>query len=550
MAIQTYDFIIVGAGSAGCALAGRLSEDPNTRVLLLETGGTDRKLIVQMPGAVPFAYMNKSIGWGYESGPEPELNARMIDEKRGRLLGGSSSINAMIANRGNPQDYEGWAGLGLPDWSFARCLPYFKKMETFSGGADRYRGGDGPLHIERCRAAHPSYERFLKAAEQAGHAITEDHNGFRQEGAHIAQATIHAGRRWSSSNAYLRPAMARPNLHVRTELRVERILFDKNRAMGVEARGKAGLERFSCEREVILSAGAFGSPQILMLSGLGPADHLRERGIKPIVDIPGVGQTLENHPGVNVQFALPYEESLVSSLDLLGRARLGLEWLLFRRGLGATNFFETGAFLKTRPEVPYPNMQYEFLPLIRFVKDGRLQAIPGFQFWMDLSRPLSRGVVRLRSNNPAEQPSIIFNHLAEEQDARDLVDGVKLARDMASQAAWGGANRKEISPGLDLKSNADLRAWLPGQVGSSYHPSGTCRMGRDEGAVVDEQGRVRGVTALRVVDASIMPRTVTANLNLPIIMMAEKLSDAIHGQTPLPAEDTPYYGVKKEVAAA
>ncbi|MEZ5924283.1 MAG: choline dehydrogenase [Hyphomicrobiaceae bacterium] len=548
MTRRNYDYIVVGAGSAGSVVASRLSEDGDTRVLVVEAGGTDRRLIVQMPAAVPFAYMDQSIGWGYQSGPEPHLGGRTIDEKRGKLLGGTSSINAMIANRGNPRDYDGWAALGLESWSFARCLPYFKKMETFEDGPDHWRGGEGPLHFMRCRAAHSTYDRFLKAGEEAGFAITPDHNGFKQEGLHVAQTFVRHGRRCSTANAYLRPAMARPNLHVRTRAHVEKLVIEGGRARGVVLRMIGGREEIRCEREVILCAGAFNSPQLLMLSGVGDADHLREHDIACAAHLPGVGRNLENHPGVNVQFALPFEESMVAALGLAGRARLGIEWLLFKRGLGTMNFFETGAFLKTRPDADYVNMQYEFLPLIRYVENGKLKATPGFQYWMDLSRPQSRGEVRLRSGDPSAHPSIVFHHLAEEQDAQDLVDGIKLAREMASRPAWKGADRNEVLPGRDVRSDADLRRWIVSNTGTSYHPSGTCRMGHDEMAVVDEQGRVRGIEGLRCVDASIMPRTVTGNLNAPIIMMAEKIADCVRERPALPADHAPYHGQSSQGA--
>ncbi len=430
-------------------------------------GGSDRKLIVQMPAALPFAYMDQSIGWGYQSGPEPYLNGRTIDEKRGKLLGGSSSINAMIANRGNPRDYDGWAALGLPSWSFAHCLPYFKRMETFEDGANEWRGGDGPLHVMRCRAAHSTYDRFLRAGEQAGFAMTGDHNGSKQEGLHLAQTFVHHGRRCSTANAYLRPAVGRPNLQVLTDAHVERIIVEGGRARGDVLKTRDTRADIRAEREVMLSAGAFNSPRLLMLSGIGEANHLREHGIDCAAHLPGVGRNLENHPGVNVQFALPDEDSMVASLGHMGQARLGLEWLLFKRGLGTTNFFETGAFLKTRPDAGYVNMRYEFLPLIRYVKNGRLKATSGFQYWMDLSRPLSRGEIRLRSHDPAAHPSIVFNHLAEQQDARDLVDGIRQAREMASQPAWKGAERNEITPGRDVTSDADLRKWVAANTGTS-----------------------------------------------------------------------------------
>lgn len=533
MTNAAYDYIVVGAGPAGCALANRLSEDGRTRVLLLEAGGSDVTPIVHMPAAVPFAYMSKRLGWGYESGPEPHLNGRTIDEKRGRVLGGTSSINAMIFNRGNPRDYDGWAAAGLPDWSWARCLPYFRRMEAFDGGDPAWRGRDGPLRVSRCKADHLLFERFLRAGEQAGHERASDHNGARQEGVHVAQALIHEGRRWSASTAYLRPVRDRANLQWRTRVRVERVVWDGRRAAGVAFSQAGRQQTVACAREVILCAGSFASPQLLMLSGVGDAAALRTHGITCVQHLPGVGEGLENHPGVNIQYATELKHSIVSELGPMGRLQLGLNWLLFRRGLGVSNFFEAGAFLRTNATVDYPNMQFEFLPLVRYVDRGRLMARPGFQFWMDLSRPRSRGFVRLRSPDPAQPPQIVFNHLAEEADRRELLQGITLARELIRQPAWDGIRQEELSPGAHVRSDSELRDWLAQNVGSSYHPSGTCRMGVDQLSVVDAEARVHGVDGLRVVDASIMPTSVTANLSAAIYMMAEKLSDAIRGRPPL-----------------
>jgi len=539
--INRADYIIVGAGSAGCVLANRLSAQPNRQVLLIEAGGSDNSPIIAMPAALPFAYQSKRLGWGYLSGPEPYLDGRCIDEKRGKVIGGSSSINAMIYNRGNPLDFEGWAALGLKDWDFAHCLAYFRKMETFADGANDFRGDSGPLHISRCQAAHKLHDTFLRSGEQAGFSITPDHNGYQQEGLHVAQAFIHSGVRASSARAYLYPVRHRANLHVLPRSLVTRVLIENGAAIGVELQSANGTHRVHAEREVILCAGAFNSPQLLMLSGVGDPDALRSHGICVQVEVPEVGQNLENHPGVNLQYATRYEDSLVSQLNLAGRAKLAAQWLLTRQGLGASNLFETGAFLRTRADVAYPNMQFEFLPLTRQIKNGKLIAIPGFQFWMDLSRPQSRGLVRLRSANPKDAPVIVFNHLQAEQDLKDMVDGVRLARELIRQSAWDSYRGEELAPGSAVQSDAELAQFVRSGLGTSYHPSGTCRMGMDAAAVVDEQGRLRQIGRLRVVDASIMPRTVTANLNATVIMLAEKLADAILGNPPLPAETVTWY---------
>jgi len=535
------DIIIVGAGSAGCILAARLSENPSLRVLLVEAGGSDRHPMIAMPAALPFVYQSQRLGWGYVSGPEPHLEGRTIDEKRGKVIGGSSSINAMIYNRGNPLDFDGWARqTGFAEWDYAHCLPYFRKMETFADGADPWRGGDGPLHISRCKAAHKLYDAFLRGGEEAGFSITPDHNGKQQEGLHVAQAFIHNGVRCSSARAYLRPALHRENLRVLSRATVHRIVIERGVAVGVELEQQSGKRVVHAEQEVILCAGAFNTPQLLMLSGVGDPDPLRRHGIAVQARVPAVGRHLENHPGVNLQYATRREDSLVSSLGLLGRAKLGAQWLVTRQGLGASNFFETGAFLRTRDDVAFPNMQFEFLPLTRKVQNGKLIAIPGFQFWMDLSRPESRGSVTLRSANPQDAPCIVFNHLQSRQDVQDLIDGVRLARTLIRQPAWARYRGQELTPGADAQSDAELERFIRANLGSSYHPSGTCRMGSDDDAVVDGQARVNAIERLRIVDASIMPRTVTANLSAAIMMMAEKLSDRILGKPPLAPSTAPH----------
>lgn len=536
-----YDYIIVGAGSAGCIVAARLSEDSNINVLLIEAGGSDRGTLISMPAALPFVYQSKRLGWGYESGPEPHLDGRTIDEKRGKVIGGTSSINAMIYNRGNPMDFDGWAENGLPDWDFAHCLPYFRKMETFADGADEWRGGEGPMRISRCKAEHKLYDAFLRGGEQAGFSVTPDHNGYRQEGLHVAQSFIGDGRRWSTARGYLHPVKDRPNLRVLPDTMVNKIVIENGAAVGIEIVENGNTSVVNCGREVILCAGAFNSPKLLMLSGVGDPDDLRRHDIALKAEARQVGKNLENHPGVNLQYATKYEDSLVSQLNLFGQAKLGAQWMLTRKGLGASNFFETGAFLRTREDVTFPNMQFEFLPLTRYVKNGKLVASPGFQFWMDLSRPESRGSVTLRSANPKDAPSIVFNHLASGQDLKDLVDGIRLARTLVNQPAWDGFRGKELTPGLHAQSDGDLEHFVRANLASSYHPAGTCRMGSDDDAVVDSDGRVKAVRRIRIIDGSIMPRVVTANLSAAIMMMAEKLSDRIMGKAPLTPSAATYY---------
>jgi choline dehydrogenase len=532
---EQYDYLVVGAGAAGCIIAARLTEDPAVRVLLIEAGGSDRNPIITMPAALPFAYQSKRIQWAYQSGPEPHLAGKTIDEKTGRVIGGSSSINAMIYNRGNPMDYDGWAEDGLKDWDYAHCLPYFRRMETFSDGPDQWRGGDGPMHVGRSRADHDLYAAFLRSGEQAGFGITPDHNGYKQEGMHVAQSFIHDGVRWSAARGYLRPAMRRTNLRLLPNALARRIVIDNGAAAGVEVSIKGRVQTIGCAREVIVCAGAINTPKLLLLSGIGPGGELRRHGIALIADTPGVGRNLQNHPGVDIQYAISFGDSLTAELTVPGRAKLGLEWLWRRTGLGATNFFETGAFLRTRDNVAFPNMQYEFLPLTRQLRGGKLVPVPGFQFWMDLSRPVSRGAVTLRSADPARHPSIVFNHLQDRQDLQDLIDGVRLVREtLIRQPAWQRFRATELSPGPEVSSDGEIEAFLRAKIGTSYHPSGTCRMGADDDAVVDAQGRVRTVSRLRIADASIMPKLITGNLSAPVMMMAEKLADRIRDLAPLP----------------
>lgn len=540
---EAYDYIVVGAGTAGCIMAARLSEDPGNNVLLVEAGGSDRSMFIAMPGALPFVYQNSRISWGQRSGPEPYLDGKTIDEKAGKVLGGSSSVNAMIFNRGNPLDYELWAKEGLLDWDYAHVLPYFRKLETFVDGPDEWRGGNGPVKVGRAQAAHKLFDTFLRSGEQAGFPITSDHNGYQQEGMHIAQTFIHDGVRSSASRSYLRPARDRANLTVLTKAFVTRLVVRDGTCQGIEVTHRGRTRIIDCNREVVVSAGAINTPKLLMLSGIGPVPELRRHGITVTAEAPEVGRNLQNHPGVDVQFGAAYEDSLTSELTLPKRAMIGANWALRRKGLGASNFFEAGAFLRTRDDVEFPNMQYEFLPLTRRLVKGKLIPIPGFQVWMDLSRPESRGTVTLQTANPADNPLAVFNHLESRQDMKDLVDGVKLVRDtLLRQPAWEKYKPVELSPGPDVTSDSAIEAFVRAHTGTSYHPSGTCRMGADEESVVDSEGRMRAVRSLRVVDASIIPLVPTANINAPVMMMAEKIADRMRGLTPLAPSTASYYG--------
>jgi choline dehydrogenase len=538
---QEFDYIVIGAGSAGCVLANRLTEDAGTTVLLLEAGPPDRSIFIHMPGAMSYPLTNERFNWNYFTDPEPALMNRRIDVPRGRALGGSSSINGMVFVRGNPLDYDGWAARGLPSWSFAHCLPYFKKMESYEGPVDDYRGGGGPLRVSRCPADNPMFEAFLKAGQQAGYPTTPDHNGFRQEGMVIMQMTASGGRRQSTAVCYLRPAMARANLKVGAESPVTRVLFDGRRAIGVEYRRHGETARATARREVILSAGSIASPQLLLLSGVGDRQQLASHGISVVADVPGVGRNLEDHPAVSIQWEGISGVSPALKLHPLGRLKIGLEWVLFGTGLGATCFFETGGFIRSDESQPFPNVQYEFLPMRGSFGHGKVSVADGFQYSTSLMRPASKGWVRLKSADPRQHPAIQYNSLSEPADQKEFVDAVRATREIVRQSGWDPHRGRAVAPTEDIQTDADVLAWLRANVGSEYHPSGTCRMGADDLSVTDEDGRVHGVEGLRVIDASLMPRIVTANLNGPTIMMAEKLADRVRGRPPLAPVALPFY---------
>ena len=543
MNASSFDYIVVGAGPAGCIMASRLTEDPHISVLLIEAGGSAKSLFRLMPLGLPFVYQDNRVQWNHFSGPEPHLGGRTIEEKAGKLIGGSSSINAMIWNRGNPMDYEGWASkAGLQKWDWAHVLPYFKKLETFEEGESDYHGGDGPMKINRAKAKHKLYDAFIEAGEQAGFDVAKDHNGAKQEGMHVAQVNIERGERWSAARAYLTPALKRPNLTVMEHAQVNRIVITDGAARGVEVEHRGKTQTITANREVIVSAGAMNSPKLLMLSGVGPADELAKHGIPLIAEAPMVGKNLQNHPGVDVQYSTASRHSLTSEIGLTKRPFFGANWMLTRRGIGGSNLFEAGAFLRTRDDVDFPNMQYEFLPLSRKVVKGKVIAMPGFQVWMDLSRPESRGEITLTSADPSAPVKTVFNTYSVRQDLIDVIDGVRLLREqIASQKALQKFKPKELNPGPKLTKDSDVEQWVRDHTGTSYHASSSCSMGlTNEDSVVDDEGRVHAVKQLRVVDASIMPLSVTANLQAGIIMLAEKIADAARGKA-LPPTTIGYY---------
>ncbi len=537
---DSFDYVIVGAGSAGCVLAHRLSEDPQIRVLVLEAGPRDANLWIHMPAALTYNLCHDKYNWYYHTEPQPHLDGRVMYWPRGRVLGGSSSLNAMVYIRGHALDYDRWADReGATGWSYLEVLPYFKRAETRGGGGDAYRGSSGPLHVTTGTQPNPQFGAFIEAGQQAGYPFTPDLNGRQQEGFGRMDMTIYKGRRWSTAMAYLRPAMKRPNLRVETRALAGRILFEGRRATGIEDAQDGRLERVRAEREVILAGGAINSPQLLMLSGVGPADHLQEIGVPVAHDLPGVGQNLQDHIEMYVQYESTQPITLYSTFNPVTMARVGIEWLLFRRGLGASAHLEAGAFIRTNEEVEHPNIQYHFLPSL-VIDHGRVRPDRhAFQAHVGPMRPSSSGWIELTSTDPRVHPRLQPNYLETEFDRREMREAVKLTREIFAQAAFDPYRGAELQPGGDVLTDVEIDAWVRRKADSAYHPSCTCKMGTDEMAVVDPDCRVRGLEGLRVVDASIMPSIVSGNLNAPTIMIAEKAADIIRGRAPLPAEMVP-----------
>ncbi|MGX5914030.1 choline dehydrogenase [Aliidiomarina sp. Khilg15.8] len=528
-----FDYIIVGAGSAGCVLANRLTENPENSVLLLETGGSDRSIFIQMPTALSIPMNTKKYAWQFHSEPEPYLNKREMHCPRGKVLGGSSSINGMVYVRGHARDFDEWQQLGAQGWDYQHCLPYFKKAEDWAFGADEYRAKDGPLAVNNGNnMQNPLYKAFIRAGADAGYLETNDYNGFQQEGFGAMHMTVKNGVRWSAANAYLKPAMQRSNLTVKTGVQVSKVLLEEKQAVGVELHEQKKVVRYAATSEVILSAGPIGSPHILQLSGIGNHETLSNAGIDTRHELPGVGENLQDHLEFYFQYQCKKPLTLNSKLGPFSKLAIGVRWILFKTGLGATNHFESCGFIRSKEGIEWPDLQYHFLPAaIRYDGKSAFEG-HGFQLHIGHNKPKSRGWVKVKSSDPFTAPSIQFNYLQHEDDIEAFRACVRLSREIIAQPAMDEYRGEEIQPGNQVVSDADIDAFVRDAVESAYHPCGTCRMGAvdDDMAVIDAQMRVRGLHGLRVVDSSVFPTIPNGNLNAPTIMVAERAADIIRQQ--------------------
>ena len=536
MSDNTFDYIIVGAGSAGCVLANRLSADPDNSVLLIEAGGSDSSIFIQMPTALSIPMNMQRYNWDFESEPEPYMDNRRLHCPRGKVLGGSSSINGMVYVRGHACDFDEWEEQGAAEWGYKSCLPYFQRAETWKGSRDQYRGDDGPLAT--CNGnemQNPLYEAFIKAGEEAGYGPTEDYNGYRQEGFGPMHMTVKDGVRWSTANAYLKPVIKRPNLKVISNALTKRIIMEGKKATGIEIEVGGVNQTVKASTEVILSSGSVGSPQLLQISGIGPSAVLKKAGVEVIHDLPGVGENLQDHLEVYFQFRCKEPITLNGKLDLWNKFLIGARWMLFKNGLGATNHFESCAFIRSKAGLKWPDIQYHFLPAaMRYDGQAAFEG-HGIQVHVGPNKPKSRGRVQITSPDPNADPSILFNYLSHADDIAAWRQCIRLTRESIAQPAMDVFRGDEIQPGLDISSDEDIDRWVRENIESAYHPCGTCRMGprEAESSVVDTACKLIGIDGLRIVDASVFPTVPYGNINAPTIMVAEKAADLILGKTTL-----------------
>lgn len=532
---RDFDYIIIGAGSAGCVLANRLSEDPATRVLVLEYGGSDRSIFIQMPTALSIPMNGTKYNWKYMTLPEPGLDGRRVHCPRGKVLGGSSSINGLVYMRGHAQDFDEWERLGAQGWGYAGCLPYFQRAEAWKGGADSYRGSGGPLATNAGNEMkNPLYRAFVDAGREAGYITTEDPNGHMQEGFGPMHMTVKDGVRWSTANAYLKPALSRPNLTVITHAMTRRILMDGKRATGVEYDHDGQRHVATARREVLVSAGPIAAPHLLQRSGIGPGAVLQKAGVTVLHDLPGVGENLQDHSELYIQYECREPITLNGKMGLFSRFLIGAEWVLFKRGLSVTNHFESGGFIRSDAALAAPDIQFHFLPAAMRYDGKKPLKGHGFMVLTGPNKPKSRGHVRLRSADPYEQPDILFNYLDREEDREGFRRCLRLTREIIAQPAFDRFRGAEIAPGKDVQRDEEIDAWVRETMESTYHPCGSCRMGEDAMAVVDSTLKVRGLDGLRVIDSSVFPSEPNANLNAPTIMLAERAADMVRGRPLLP----------------
>ena len=536
MTETTFDYIIVGAGSAGCVMADRLSADGRNSVLVLEYGGSDRGPFIQMPSALSYPMNMNLYNWGFESEPEPHLGGRRLATPRGKVIGGSSSINGMVYVRGHAKDFDTWEEMGAKGWGFRHVQPYFKRMETSHGGEDGWRGHDGPMHVQRGPRDNPLYHAFVEAGRQAGYPVTDDYNGRQQEGFGAMEMTVHKGVRWSAANAYLKPALKRPNVKLVTHAFARRVLLDGKRAVGVEYDIVGDVLNARARREVIIAASSINSPKLLQMSGIGAAATLKAAGIAVVHDLKGVGENLQDHLEVYFQMISKLPVTLYSKLNWFAKGLIGAQWLFLKTGLGATNHFESCGFIRSSAGIEYPDIQFHFLPAaMRY--DGKAAFNGhGFQVHVGPMRSKSRGHVKIKCNDPRAAPKIVFNYLSHPDDLTEWRGAVRLTREIMRQPAMQAYAGDEIQPGKGVETGEQIDAFIREHCESAYHPCGTCKMGSsdDPMAVVDETCKVIGIERLRVADSSIMPQVTNGNLNAPTLMIGEKASDMILGRDPLP----------------